>query len=700
MAQSPHYAIKGLRKKIILSAIVYTLAALLIISILSIYPFYHWIRHFEENGLTHAAKIRALAIEEYLSRMVEITRQINARSAIRRALQDYRDGRLSFEELQGLTPAVLTDALEISREVVGITRLDAQLRVVAQVGQPIPRQGLPSSPMDIAYRIFDPLLIDGSLYLAVCGPILHKNQPTTVIGYDLVLFSTNQLQRIIWDETGLGASGESFLARGEGDETVLFFPSRKGSEEVYNLRLARSSLQPAVDQAGRGELGILRLEEASRGKVVAFAPISGTPWALLVAMDQAELMAPLQKQVFSVAALVLFFTTLGTLGLLALLRPLTGRVLVHTEELDELNRSLREEINERQRAEEDLRRSEHEWEMTFEAITDAVAIMDREKRIHKLNRAATDLARELFPALPTDEGCRRLFGLDKPPEDCPFCRMAAEKQAQCAELHEASGNRWFHVASYPLFDEGGELWGGVLIAQDFTEQKRMEQIKDEMISSVSHEMRTPLTAMLGFVEFMLENPVEREQQIDYLKTVHHETERLNELISNFLDLQRLQAQLETYHFAAVDPCVLLGQAAHLFQVASKKHRVLLRCPEKLPTIRGDENRLMQVLKNLVSNAIKYSPEGGDVVLGAKAEGDEVLLFVQDQGLGIPSHARDRIFERFYRVDDSEKRLPGGIGLGLALVREVIRAHGGRVWVESTIGVGSTFYVSLPVNKTE
>jgi signal transduction histidine kinase len=109
---------------------------------------------------------------------------------------------------------------------------------------------------------------------------------------------------------------------------------------------------------------------------------------------------------------------------------------------------------------------------------------------------------------------------------------------------------------------------------------------------------------------------------------------------------------------------------------------------------------LQVIKNLVSNAVKYSPEGGEIVCAARQEGGMLLISVRDQGMGIALAERERIFEQFYRIDDSEKRIPGGIGLGLALVREVVRAHGGRVWLESEVGAGSTFYFSLPIAADE
>lgn len=701
MGQPSHYAIKGLRKKILLSSVIYTLAALLIISLLSIIPLINWMRGSAERHLIHAAEIRSLAVEEYLARMVEITRQINSRSAARQYLAHHLAERLPFEQVSSATRAILKDALATSIEAVGITRTDRDGRVIAEVGQVVPVEILPILGGAIPHiQILDPILLEDQLFLVVRGTIFDDTQ--LPLGYDLVMFTTTNLQRILWNPTALGISGESFLARQTENTTVLFFPSHRGKDEIYNLRLDDSHLQAAISRATSGETGDMRIPaDGSAGKrVVAFAPVSGSDWALLVTKEQQELMAPVRKQVFTVAGLVLLLTALATLGMLVLLRPMTGRVMVFAEELDNLNRDLKQEISERKKAEISLLRSQREWERTFEAITDAVAIRDIQGNLLKMNHATAQLLQELAPGEKAETGCRRLFGFDKPPPECLFCRMVAEKEAQCGERHLAEVDRWFHVACYPLFDDDNTLWGGVLVAQDVSEQKKMERIKDEMISSVSHEMRTPLTAMLGFVEFMLENPVERAQQIDYLQTIYRETERLNELVSNFLDLQRLQAQVESYHFKKLDICSLLHETAHLFKVASKKHQVNIQCPEQLPKVQVDEKRLMQALKNLLSNAIKYSPEGGNVMLSAQVEKERIVISVQDQGMGIPSQMRERIFERFYRVDESDRRMPGGIGLGLSLVREVIKSHGGEVWVESETGVGSTFYFSLPLEGSK
>jgi len=238
----------------------------------------------------------------------------------------------------------------------------------------------------------------------------------------------------------------------------------------------------------------------------------------------------------------------------------------------------------------------------------------------------------------------------------------------------------------------------IAVVRDISERKEIERMKDEVLSAVSHEMRTPLTAMLGFLQFVLENPVEEAQMRDYLGIMHKEAERLNELINNFLDMQRLKSKKKLYNFHPIAVCPLLKEAAAIFEFSSLNHLIKLHASSDLPQIIGDESLLHQALVNLISNAIKYSHNDSEVTIGARWDDNYVTLWVKDEGMGIPSESLDKVFDMFYRVDNSSSRKTTGTGLGLALVKDIVLAHDGRVWVESEVGKGSTFYISLPVAR--
>ncbi|HEY6838256.1 MAG TPA: ATP-binding protein [Geobacteraceae bacterium] len=359
------------------------------------------------------------------------------------------------------------------------------------------------------------------------------------------------------------------------------------------------------------------------------------------------------------------------------------------------------DITEQKEAEEALLAQFTQMSTIFDSLHTLVYVADLEtNELLYLNKYGTTL-------FGTDWQGKKCFevlqaGDTSPCDYCTNDRLVRDGQPQpdCVwEFHNSVTDRWYQCIDRAITWPDGRLVR-LEIAVDISERKQVEQLKDEIISAVSHEMRTPLTAMMGFTEFLLEQEVDPAQQKTYLNTVYKETRRLNELISNFLDLQQMKARLVTYRFAPLDVPPLLKDAAALFSFDREEHRIVIDCPAELPPVRGDEARLHQVLANLLSNAIKYSPRETDVTLSARSEGSEVVICVQDKGKGIPAELRERIFDKFYRVDNTDRRLVGGTGLGLALVRELVAAHDGRVWVESTVGAGSTFCVALPVTDAE
>jgi signal transduction histidine kinase len=225
--------------------------------------------------------------------------------------------------------------------------------------------------------------------------------------------------------------------------------------------------------------------------------------------------------------------------------------------------------------------------------------------------------------------------------------------------------------------------------------RESERLKSELVSIVSHEIRTPLASILGFTSVLLEREVDALDRRRFLEIVAAEARRLTALLDDFLDVQRLEEGPLELSLSVVDVSSLLRTQVALFSAESDKHWLELRLPEEPLLVEGDAGRLAQVFSNLISNAIKYSPEGGAVEVSGEQVGSVVRVSVRDEGFGIPPEMRDRIFTKFFRGSAAAHGIAGS-GLGLALSRSVVEAHGGSIDFESTVGGGTTFSLELPM----
>jgi signal transduction histidine kinase len=227
--------------------------------------------------------------------------------------------------------------------------------------------------------------------------------------------------------------------------------------------------------------------------------------------------------------------------------------------------------------------------------------------------------------------------------------------------------------------------------------RESEQLKTELIAIVSHELRTPLASMLGFAALLLNREVDEETRRHYLEIIDQQGKRLATLLDDFLSLQRLEEGRLEFASVEVDVTRLLREQANLYSASSDQHRLELRVPGQPLPVRGDPDRLAQVVGNLLSNAIKYSPAGGRVEIAAHGENGTVRFSVRDEGLGIPEEQQELIFTKFFRGNAAASGISGS-GLGLAFARAVVEAHGGSISFTSESGKGSEFVVELPAHR--
>jgi PAS domain S-box-containing protein len=234
--------------------------------------------------------------------------------------------------------------------------------------------------------------------------------------------------------------------------------------------------------------------------------------------------------------------------------------------------------------------------------------------------------------------------------------------------------------------------------QEVAAAREMERLKSDLLSTVSHELRTPLASIKGYTTMLLEyeRRLKRDEKRSYLESIDRATNRLTELIDHLLDMSRLDAGLLRMARASTDINKLLDEAVSEAQLRSPEHRLRAEIKKELPTLNVDDRRIRQVVDNLLDNAIKYSQKGTEVVVRAAVRAQEVEISVTDQGRGIPASELGKVFDRMYRIEQRLAKDPGGLGLGLALCKALVEAHGGRIWLESEVEKGSIFFFTLPL----
>lgn len=266
------------------------------------------------------------------------------------------------------------------------------------------------------------------------------------------------------------------------------------------------------------------------------------------------------------------------------------------------------------------------------------------------------------------------------------------------QVNIAGVNRVIQVYSEYVY-RNRQHFGVLFVHRDITKEFEVDQMKSEFVSTVSHELRTPLASVLGFTELMLNKTLRPERQTKYLNTIYQEAQRLTALINDFLDVQKMESGTQTYHKNYVNLVPILKQVVNVQQVNAGKHTFDIITSSEDLIVFGDEDKLIQLFNNLIHNAVKYSPDGGSVQIKALAEHDKVHISIKDEGIGIPEEAINKLFTKFYRVDNSDMRKIGGTGLGLSIVKEIVKSHQGEIKVHSEWKKGSTFTVSLPLMTT-
>lgn len=275
-------------------------------------------------------------------------------------------------------------------------------------------------------------------------------------------------------------------------------------------------------------------------------------------------------------------------------------------------------------------------------------------------------------------------------------------------IRPGGGHITVAVTYTPLTDAQDRLVNIIVNVLDITRFREEEEMKSTFVSVMSHELKTPVAIIKGYAQTLARPDAEWDQDVarQGLEIIEEEADRLEALINNLLDVSRIQAGGLRLEVADVNLNRLLARVAQDYRTQTRIHRIEVDLPANLPIVTGDEERLRQVFTNLLSNAIKYSPDGGVIRIGGWIEDDphrknghqRVVIYMADEGIGIPEAELPKIFDRFYRVDSGLRRSTAGVGIGLFLINAIVEAHEGEIWVRSELNKGTTFFVALPLDE--
>lgn len=338
-----------------------------------------------------------------------------------------------------------------------------------------------------------------------------------------------------------------------------------------------------------------------------------------------------------------------------------------------------------------------------EASPDGVVIVDPDRNVLRINHVMAEVAGISAPEA-TGMACSELFGCHADGEAltcgdvCPFERaFGGSEPVEDVTIESRNGSEVNRlVGSFTKASAGNDSFA-VGSLRDITSAKEMEELQDDFVSIVSHELRGPLTAIKGFVQTLLRksDQLPEETREEFLVTIDQQADYLNQLVEDLLNVSRIDSKRLGTQAKEIDLPGRVDRLVNDFRPKWGGRKVIVTSEAGLPMVEGDPKKVDEILINLIDNAIKYSPEGGEVRVTVNADDGHIVVSIEDSGIGIAPDDAARLFQKFHRIATPETAEIGGTGLGLYIVKGLVEAHGGRIWLDSAPGVGTTFTFTLP-----
>ena len=533
------------------------------------------------------------------------------------------------------------------------------------------------------------------------------------------------------NETGL-ASWAAWMSRSGARVTIIASNGRVLADSAHDIEaMENHSNRPEFRQAmssGEGE-SVRHSHTLDRDLVywaTRFDRPSGPPVIVRFATPLAQInsaLAEVRRKLWEVS-LVILLLSIGISGVFSrsfakrvgTLKEFSQRVangdfrpLIQesaTDELGDLARALSDTASRLSATISSLSDERNRSAAILRSMAEAIAVIDADEQITFYNDAFGDL----WNLDNRNHAKRPAVSVIRHPDVLRLICSALAGQEAHGELSLGSAQpRHLSVTAATIIassdgsavsENKSKAAGAVVVLHEITEIRRLEQVRKDFVANVSHELRTPLTAIQGFAETLLNGGLEdQENNRRFIEIIRNHASRLARLTEDLLELSKIEAGKLPVNVGSVDVIELMAPVLDLAHNLALKKGVSLNFsnpPIDFPTLRGDVGLLREVLRNLLDNAIQYTPANGRVEVGVERNGSSAVFTVADTGVGIPQAEHNRIFERFYRVDAARSREAGGTGLGLAIAKHIVEAHGGQIWVDSEIGSGSKFRFSIPL----
>lgn len=658
-----------LQRSIVVSAALGIIVISTVVAVISIVPHYNHLKQDAQRHLTSIATHRTLTIDQFFERAKDITAQITSRSALRTKLETYNEGIISRNELVDFSIPKIQDALEKSPEILGMIRFDRSGTPVITVTMSVHPDMWPDIPPTLSnVEIYDPFYSEDIPAIFVAAPIMNQ---TEQVGTDLVLFDISRVRNIVADTTGLSNYSHTCLGKLEDDHvTILFSLAQMPDSRAVNVDTPTGSACQLAFAYGSGVLSADSLDKDDDW-IIAYSVLHQVPWVIVIREDTEVLYAPVNEQLALLVAIVLTLVLAGIMGITHLLRPLTGKIIIHTDELereiDDKTAALQYELQERLRATEELERIKHFNELILKAAGDGIFGLDLQGLTTFVNPTALALLGYTFEDIiykPHHEIVHhsRKDGSTYPRSECPIS-IAVTSGVACQIEEETFWRKDgtplpVSLTINPMIEKNGSLVGAVVTFQDTTQRKQAEEFlhtakasaeaaahaKSEFLANMSHEIRTPMNAVIGMTTLLLDTRLSNEQR-DFVQTIHTSSNALLGIIDDILDFSKIDAGKMELDYEPFDLRACIEESLDLMApLAADKHLdIMYTIDESIPTMLiGDMGRLRQVLVNLLNNGVKFTHQG-EVVVTVQRIYDQHTMFAstyrRDTGTYSPACAQ-------------------------------------------------------------